>query len=580
MHFSARQSKATNPPSHDEASRSLTRPVPSKHPQNHPLLELQRAIGNQSTERLLRARLEGSTSVPPIVHEALQFPGEPLDSTTRVSMAQGLGHDFRKVRIHADEQAAESASALNARAYTVGPHIVFGRGQYATETREGKKLLAHELTHVIQQKTSQGGLPNELRVSSSRSDHEYEAETVAENLIREQSTTRISVMSAEPQIQRQIQPEDVSDEMAGVMMRVSDSATVGSIQLVAGDLVQVVNWSYTTDTVQVRLMRPFVGPQPVLDISKRLLRPIAPGTPGIAPYGAGIDQVIGDLEQGDQRIAAEQARRGGPRPGEIPRVEGLQRNRMRLLNRRLIQEQMFNRFDPVIRQWTDYYNPLFGYTGENALDPNLVKSMLFQESQMGTAGQHLEAAPRWPVRARFNIGQVIDSAAAALLVMMREMQPGLITAYHLDHIEDEVSRAQRDLRNLRNVQKPSPAEQARLTQLSNVERQAQSWGLSFGETFMWSYKAPGQSQGFFEAVEDFFTSGGGTPLNEQYEFWIRAAIRWLFEKRRSVRSWAEAIRAYNGSGARARHYRDAVQGRAQSATEAQRTGRKFVPSRI
>jgi hypothetical protein len=56
MHFSARQSKATNPPSHDEASRSLTRPVPSNHPLDHPLLELQPAIGNQGVQRLLHSQ--------------------------------------------------------------------------------------------------------------------------------------------------------------------------------------------------------------------------------------------------------------------------------------------------------------------------------------------------------------------------------------------------------------------------------------------------------------------------------------------------------------------------------------------
>ena len=65
-----------------------------------------------------------------------------------------------------------------------------------------------------------------------------------------------------------------------------------------------------------------------------------------------------------------------------------------------------------------------------------------------------------------------------------------------------------------------------------------------------------------------------------YEFWIRTAIRWLFEKRRRVRSWEEAIRAYNGSGARARHYRDAVRRRARGAAAAQRRGEDFIPGNI
>jgi hypothetical protein len=77
--------------------------------------------------------------------------GEPLLTPTRQLLETGLGHDFSGVRVHADARAAESARAANARAYTVGSHIVFGAGQYAPGTRHGRTLLAHELTHVAQQ---------------------------------------------------------------------------------------------------------------------------------------------------------------------------------------------------------------------------------------------------------------------------------------------------------------------------------------------------------------------------------------------------------------------------------------------
>src|SRR5580704_8399510 len=67
----------------------------------------------------------GTETAPPIVHDALRSPGQPLDRATRNYFEPRFGHDFRKVRIHADRQAAESAQAVNAFAYTVGQNIFF-----------------------------------------------------------------------------------------------------------------------------------------------------------------------------------------------------------------------------------------------------------------------------------------------------------------------------------------------------------------------------------------------------------------------------------------------------------------------
>src|SRR5205085_3153068 len=71
--------------------------------------------------------------------------------TTRTFMEPRFGHDFSRVRVHADGRAAESARSVNALAYTVGEDLVFGAGQYAPGTSAGKRLLAHELSHVVQQ---------------------------------------------------------------------------------------------------------------------------------------------------------------------------------------------------------------------------------------------------------------------------------------------------------------------------------------------------------------------------------------------------------------------------------------------
>jgi hypothetical protein len=78
-------------------------------------------------------------------------PGQPLDAATRNFFEPRFGHDFSAVRIHSDTRAAESAQAVNALAYTTGRNIVFAAGQYSPELPAGRKLLAHELTHVVQQ---------------------------------------------------------------------------------------------------------------------------------------------------------------------------------------------------------------------------------------------------------------------------------------------------------------------------------------------------------------------------------------------------------------------------------------------
>ena len=78
-------------------------------------------------------------------------PGQPLDAETRALMEPRFGYDFSRVRLHAGGVAAQSAAELNAQAYTYGNHIVFGAGQFAPQGKSGRKLIAHELTHVVQQ---------------------------------------------------------------------------------------------------------------------------------------------------------------------------------------------------------------------------------------------------------------------------------------------------------------------------------------------------------------------------------------------------------------------------------------------
>lgn len=124
--------------------------------------------------------------VPPIAREVLRSPGRRLDAPTRGFMEPRFGHDFSRVRVHADDRAAAAAQAVNAQAYTVGQHVVFGKGRFQPRTPHGDRLLAHELAHTIQQGATVSGLPSRFEAGGPRDAAENEAETAAASVMRGQ----------------------------------------------------------------------------------------------------------------------------------------------------------------------------------------------------------------------------------------------------------------------------------------------------------------------------------------------------------------------------------------------------------
>lgn len=158
---------------------------------------------------LQRAAVNSSpvNEVPPIAYEVLRSPGQPLDAETQAFMEPRFGHDFSHVRVHTDAKAAESARAVNALAYTVGRNVVFGTGQYAPETGMGQGLLAHELTHVIQQSAGSGEQLSSLVVQEPAQNQtvqsEHEAQQVAERVMQHRQIDSInSVIGTSSVIQR------------------------------------------------------------------------------------------------------------------------------------------------------------------------------------------------------------------------------------------------------------------------------------------------------------------------------------------------------------------------------------------
>ena len=109
-------------------------------------------------------------------------PGQPLDAAARAFMEPRLGHDFSGVRVHADAKAADSARAMTAEAYTVHRDIVFGNGRYAPASLGGRRLLAHELVHVVQQAGAHPSGGN-ITVNEPGGEDEREAHQLAEAVV-------------------------------------------------------------------------------------------------------------------------------------------------------------------------------------------------------------------------------------------------------------------------------------------------------------------------------------------------------------------------------------------------------------
>ncbi|BBJ23432.1 eCIS core domain-containing protein [Candidatus Nitrotoga sp. AM1P] len=158
---------ASNDPLEQEADRVADQVLaaPAHSAVSSSALHIQRFTGQGTAD---------AGTVPASVDRVLSGSGSPLDPATQQDMGQRFGHDFSQVRVHTDFAAKQSAQDINAHAYTVGHNIVFGAGGFVPQSHEGRKLIAHELTHVVQQTGAAGihaGQSDEKFTLSSGSNH-------------------------------------------------------------------------------------------------------------------------------------------------------------------------------------------------------------------------------------------------------------------------------------------------------------------------------------------------------------------------------------------------------------------------
>jgi hypothetical protein len=152
------------------------------------------AISHEAPEVRRRQRtLDNQNVAPPMVHDVLRSLGRPLDGATRSFFEPRFGHDFSRVRVHAEGQAPDSAHSLNALAFTVGSNVVFAAGQYRPQSLTGQKLLAHELAHVVQQskEVTHTGASEPLTMVPATDPSEREADRIADAVLHTETNASV-----------------------------------------------------------------------------------------------------------------------------------------------------------------------------------------------------------------------------------------------------------------------------------------------------------------------------------------------------------------------------------------------------
>jgi Domain of unknown function (DUF4157) len=175
------------------------------------ILGLQRTAGNASVVQLLGADEDAQSPVHDVVGNG---GGAPLDDSVRSDMEGRFGQGFGDVRVHTDAQAAASAESVGANAYTVGSDIVFRSGQFDTSSSVGQRTLAHELTHVVQQRSGPvdgSPAPGGINLSDPSDRFEQAAEQTATQVM---AGGAAGIVQEEEAVQRVVQrdPIDTGEE--------------------------------------------------------------------------------------------------------------------------------------------------------------------------------------------------------------------------------------------------------------------------------------------------------------------------------------------------------------------------------
>ncbi len=434
------------------------------------------------------------SSPPPIQTKSIesklqesQGSGKSMEKDTRSGMEQAFGTDFSKVKIHTGSAAIQMNRSLSAKAFTSNNDIYFNKGEYNPNTKAGKKLLAHELSHTIQQKS-----------------------------MNHTTIQRFGV-------------DDVFDEMKGKAFELVDD--FGGIK--KGTKIIIADWKGNASQAYGYYNKE--GKKIYTSIEKYLLKPVFSKTAGLTKYEVGLDKQRSTVKKSQLKLEewkkqeAKYKRNRKTWEAELKRLEDLHTKRESTMSRMLIRETMYNRFDADIVKWVDHYNTL--NAPKTKLQYKVVKSILFQETRMGTSGQHLKKPPYEynGIKSQYNLGQVIDSSGPQQYLMIKEMAPSIYKKYGFDKFEKKAK-----------WKGMSGAEWWGNEKFTKAIKEFSEWKDKGGDSLM----------------------GNKKDLYLDYEFWIRATVKWLFYKYARTKDWSKAVKAFNGRGSAAENYKKKVLERA------------------
>jgi hypothetical protein len=188
------------------------------------LVDLQQQVGNRAVQRLIAQRSgEGSFDVEDDTADQINRErggGKPLDTTVQKQMGDSMGHDFSGVRAHTSPESDNLNKELGAQAFTTGQDIFFREGSYEPHSSGGKELIAHELTHVVQQGSGavgEGG--NKMKVNAPGDSFEQEADTVAKTVSSQDEESSVQRQEEEEVQAKLLQRQEEEEVQAKALQR-------------------------------------------------------------------------------------------------------------------------------------------------------------------------------------------------------------------------------------------------------------------------------------------------------------------------------------------------------------------------
>jgi hypothetical protein len=213
-----------------EAEHSRTE---AARPGHHALGDLQRKVGNQAVQRLVQRSAEQGFELDEETAgriDRARSGGEPLTNQVQKSMGEAMGEDFSEVRIHTSPEADDLNQQLSAKAFTTGKDIFFREGEYDPYSTGGKQLLAHELTHVSQQKGADLDTGGPMSVNAPGDRFEQEADTTAEAVVGGKTGTQVRRQEMEEE-EVQMQPMEEEEEMLQMQVEPEEEEEEEAIQM-------------------------------------------------------------------------------------------------------------------------------------------------------------------------------------------------------------------------------------------------------------------------------------------------------------------------------------------------------------